>query len=370
MADGLFVCLMVGSFLAAIYYDHTGHLHDAVLAGLAMALTVLTKPVGLVPSALLLLVLFRRMRLPRLVPMATLLACMTAPLALWATRNEIACDSFTPLSAEGAVNLWSGTYEPTSPLALSYWSYPEGELIRILGGHYWIGEPGNARLLRAAKQRIAEDPGAFVLRGVSRAIRVGFLDIEGGRSVLLSWSPFAYRTVQVGMVGIWALFVVGVRRAGPLRPFLLITPVAVFTVSMVYWCPARGFMAFHLLLLMGAASGALHCRQSGKGRRSPPRRSTTGADTNPTAHRAGWGPVPPIRLSPQGPRRLGPNAEPSGAGQSGRSCRSLPSPIRGVPRKRDILARAVDLSMGSLSDPSLIGEREARCDQDWCDRLW
>jgi 4-amino-4-deoxy-L-arabinose transferase-like glycosyltransferase len=257
MADALMVCLVVASYYLVVRLDENGRTSDAVLGGLLMSLAVLTKPIALSYSVFVTVpLLWRLFRRRNILPLVCLLASFLLPLAAWALRNKLVCGSLTPFSTESGNNLWAGTYDPLSPFAIVFLDAPDDRLQQIVGGDYYINERAYDKLLRAAWQRIRHDPGGYVVRGVSRVVRVGLLDFPGGRSVL-GRRPVVYRFSQLSMAVLWALFAIGLVNANHIRYILLSGPATIVSACLVMWCPARAFLPCDVLLLTGATAGVI-----------------------------------------------------------------------------------------------------------------
>jgi 4-amino-4-deoxy-L-arabinose transferase-like glycosyltransferase len=159
-----------------------------LLAGVLMGLTVLARPTATlwVPLVLAWVLLIGSVRkaLPRLAAMLLGLGLIFGP---WVARNCVTFQTFTPISSNGAVNIWCGN----NPLAQGGSVQPDahtwnGDDYPTRGLYGWEGQnevESNRRFAEKGWAWIRENPEQFIMLAPRKLLRL--------------WSPVSY-SVQFG----------------------------------------------------------------------------------------------------------------------------------------------------------------------------
>jgi 4-amino-4-deoxy-L-arabinose transferase-like glycosyltransferase len=217
---------------AAWFSDRISAPVRGILSGLAFGAACYVRPIALLMPMILLLSAVPQWRImgQQVVVSVFAMAVIAVTIAPWSTRNHAVFGEFVLLSTNGGPNLWMGNNPDATgyymPLPSSVDSLSEPERDRKLGD--------------LAKQYIAAEPVAFMLRSIKKAIL-----LHGSETIAVHWNEKGITS----RLGAGALF--------PLKLLNQLFWLGALTLALVGWLfllGTRGVLGglFHPIILSWA----------------------------------------------------------------------------------------------------------------------
>lgn len=243
--------------LGYLMFARTEGPQGALLAGICLAIAGLTKAIAIPFGALLIAVaaFSDRERLRRVWWM--MLIGLLLPLGFWAARNYLALGRPTISTGEAGVNLWYGAIEQEmNPLAISPKEVDLEAVARIAAPDYYITVAASDAFVEAALREVRARPAKVLAVAVSRVLRVGFLDLPGGRSFIAVRFPGLYRVAQLVWLMMWICYGYAAARLTMSKDLARAMWSVPCLVAMVTFLSplTRTLMPLQVLMLTGASA--------------------------------------------------------------------------------------------------------------------
>jgi hypothetical protein len=165
MSEALAVPLVIATVTSALVYRSTGRSRWVVLSGIALGLSVLTRPnLAVLVVPIVLLTVVRPLAWRRLVPGLVVVVAGTLVVTPWLVRDRVVFHQWVPLTTQDGVVV-AGTYNHTSATSASAMWIPftwDKADRALLSRHPKAGEIEESSLLETAATNYAEAHPAYV----------------------------------------------------------------------------------------------------------------------------------------------------------------------------------------------------------------